>query len=112
MKKQRTLYLEKDEILQAVEQELIQTWRDGRVAAPTSPLQAAATFAMHTLLFIQGAKTFPHHPPQPSEAEFAKMLAYIVGHYHLSPDFPHTKQQLQDDIASKIQEIQHRRTAS
>jgi hypothetical protein len=101
-KKRRTIHFSLDEILGAAEEDLIQTWRDGQLAAPASPLEAASGLAMRSLMFIKGAKTFPN-PPHPSEAEFAEMLGYIVEKYHLSPDFPYSNEQLEEDIATNIQ---------
>lgn len=106
-KKQRTLHLKIDAILHTAEEDLIQMWRDGRLPTPASPLEAASGLTMHFLMFIEGAKTFPN-PPHPSEAKFAEMLTYIVEKYHFSPDFPYNNEQLRQDIAIKLQEIQHR----
>lgn len=114
-KKQRSIHVEKDDILRAVEQELIQAWRSGRLAAPTSPIEAASALAMRSLVFIKGAKTFPYplHLPQPSEGEFSRMLVYIVDQYRLSPAFPYSNEQLneqiKEDIVIKVKEIQRRR---
>lgn len=107
-KKQRNIHLEKDDIIRTVEQDLIQTWKQGRLAAPTSPLDAASALTMRVLMFLKGANTFPY-PPQPSEAEFTSMLVYIVNEYHLSPAFPYSNEQLGKDITTKIQGIQRRR---
>lgn len=108
-KQKRSRHVEKDDIINAVEQDLIKTWQDGRLAPPTSPLDAASALCLHSLLFIKGAKTFPFPPPQPSEAEFAQMLSFIADHYHLSPAFPSSNDQMNEYIASKIQEIQRKR---
>lgn len=91
-----------DAILRTAEEDLIQTWRDRRQAAPTSPLAAASDLAMYSLMFTEGAKTFPHRP-HPSEAKFAERLNYILEKYDFSPDFPYSKEQIDEDIAIKLQ---------
>lgn len=107
-KKYATIHLSPDDILPTIEQELIEMWHNGQLAAPASPFAAAGALAMRALLFINGVKTFPNPPPQPSQAEFTRMLTYIVEQYHLSPAFPCSDEELKEDMATKIREIERK----
>jgi hypothetical protein len=47
------IHIDTDEIVSAVEENLIQIWRDGMLEAPTSPLEAASVLSVQALRFIK-----------------------------------------------------------
>jgi hypothetical protein len=96
-KKRIKVRIDTDEVVSAVEQDLIQTWRDGMLETPASPLEAVSVLSLRHVKGLPLASN-------PSEEEFSMMLVYIyiMDHYTFSSEFPYTNQELKDDIAIKI----------
>lgn len=101
-KKRMKMHFNRNEVIRATEEYLIQEWHDGRLEQPTSPVNITGALAIHALEFLN----YTQGRSSPSEKEFQEMLFYLRDSYHLSPEFPCSNQELKDDRAAKIQAIQ------